>query len=103
MRESDIYNYQIISQSSNMIVDNYNVLYLGVNKDKITMQNFVNEFRRGKYKPTNITIYDDLRVEKCINKWSSQTTEEEKQILAKHWITYAPFDIAPIIWMYPES
>lgn len=103
LNESDIYNYQIISQSSNMIVDNYNVLYLGVNKDKITMQNFVNEFRRGKYKPTNITIYDDLRVEKCINKWSSQTTEEEKQILAKHWITYAPFDIAPIIWMYPES
>lgn len=47
LNESDIYNYQIISQSSNMIVDNYNVLYLGVNKDKITMQNFVNEFRRG--------------------------------------------------------
>ena len=38
-----------------------------------------------------------IRIEK------SELSEEEKQILAKHWITYAPFDIAPIIWMYPES
>lgn len=102
LNDSDISNYKIIRKSSNAIVDNYNILYLGTNKDKVTMQNFVNEFRRGKQKPTNITIFDDIRVDKCIDKGASNTTEEEKQLLAEHWITYASFDVAPAIWMYPE-
>ncbi len=99
---SDIYNYQIIRQSSNHIVDNYNVLYCGINKDSVTMQNFVNEFRRGKSKPINITIFDNIEVDKCIDKRSYETTEIEHKLLSKHWIAYSSFDAPESVWMYPE-
>lgn len=103
LNDSDIYNYKIIRHSCTPVVENYNILYLGVNRDRITMQNLVNEFRRGKQKPANITIYDDIRIDKCIDKGSSNTTEEEKQLLAEHWIAYASFDAPETIWMYPEK
>lgn len=99
LNDSDIHNYKIIRQSSERTVDNYNLLYLGVNKDNITIQNLVNEFRRGKCKPTNITIYDDVRVDKIIDNCS---TEEERRLLAKHWIAYASFILPDLVLMYPE-
>lgn len=102
LNDTDTTNYKIIRQSNNLTVENYNILYLGVNKDRITIQNLVNEFRKGKQKPTNITIYDDIRVDKCIDKLSSNTTEEEKKLLAEHWIAYASFESPEAIWMYPE-
>ncbi|WP_099463086.1 DUF2971 domain-containing protein [Parabacteroides provencensis] len=102
LNETDLYNYQIVRQSSNHIVDNYNILYNGVNKDRVTMQNFVNAFRRGKSKPINITIFDDMDVDNCIDKKSWETTEQEHQLLAKHWVAYSSFDAPETIWMYPE-
>lgn len=103
LNESDIYNYQIVRQSSNHIVDNYNILYQGVNKDKVTMQNFVNEFRRGKDKPINITIFDNIHVDECIDKNSWNTTKQEAILLEKHWIAYSSFDVPNDIWMYPNK
>lgn len=103
LNETDIYNYEIIRQSSNAIVDNYNILYLGANKDESTMQHFVNEFRRGKSKPINLTIFDNIEVDKCIDKRSWETTEQEHYLLAKHWIAYSSFDAPKTIWMYPNK
>lgn len=95
------YKYQIMKERHNAIVENYDILYLSKNRDQNSLLDFVIKFRKGKRKPSNISIYDDNCILNLLGKYP--IIGEEQELLAEHWIAYSTFDAPNSIMMYPEK
>lgn len=96
--------YEIISTRHNERVENYTVLYKSNNKDKNSLIDFV-MILRAKYKRlANFTIIDDVRADKILNDYKprEQMSDEEINIMSKHWVALSTFDAPDSVFMYPE-
>lgn len=98
-------DYGIISTNHNDRVENYNILYTSINKDKNSMEKFVRHLRAIYTKPANFTIVDDMRASVILNDYKprNQMTKEEIEIMSEHWIALSTFDAPDNVWMYPEK
>lgn len=98
-------DYVIISTNHNDRVENYNILYTSINKDKNSMENFVRHLRDIYTKPANFTIVDDMRASVILNDYKprNRMTAEEIKIMSEHWIALSTFDAPYDVWMYPEK
>lgn len=85
-------------------VQNFNVLYKGKDKSKNMISYFISKFRdEHAYKPSNITIVDDVKVVELLDSQKTPNLkEQQKKFLADHWIAYSSFDAPDFVWMYPE-
>lgn len=99
------YSHKVINIEHLPIVDNYMILYESPNKDKNTMQEFIEIFRTKLSRPTNITVIDDIRAKSILLNYKPRSlmSNEEIYIQAKHWIAYSSFDAPECVWMYPEK
>lgn len=86
-------------------VQNFNILYKGEDKSKNMISYFISKFRdEHAYKPSNITIIDDVKVLDLLDsKKTPILNEQQKRFLADHWIAYSSFDAPDFVWMYPEK
>jgi len=98
---NDYSNYVIIGTKHNSNVENYHILYKGMNKDKNSIIEFVSGFRSVHPKPLNISIYDDRCVETFMYDYPIK--DENQKLLAKHWLAFSSFDAPDVVWMYPEK
>jgi hypothetical protein len=98
---NDYSNYVIIGTKHNLKVENYHILYKGMNKDKNSITEFVGKFRSVHHKPLNISIYDDKCVETFMYDYPIRG--EKQKLLAEHWLAYSSFDAPDVVWMYPEK
>lgn len=97
------YDYTIVDEKHLTLVDNYTILYKSSNKDKGSIIEFIQLFRKEKTKKTNITIIDDERVMDIINRSRNTWSSTERDIITNHWIAYSSFDAPDSVWMYPEK
>ena len=99
------YSHEIVNVEHRPTVDNYMILYKSPNKDKNTMQEFIEIFRTKLNRPTNITVIDDIRAKSILMNYKPRSlmSNEEIDIQAKHWIAYSSFDAPECVWMYPEK
>ena len=97
------YDYTIVDEKHLTLVDNYTILYKSSNKDKGSIIEFIQLFRKDKTKKTNITIIDDERVMDIIDRSRDTWSLTEKVIITNHWIAYSPFEAPDSVWMYPEK
>lgn len=99
------YSHEIVNVEHRPTVDNYMILYKSPNKDKNTMQEFIEIFRTKLNRPTNITVIDDIRSKSILMNYKPRSlmSNEEIDIQAKHWIAYSSFDAPECVWMYPEK
>lgn len=99
------FSHEVLDVEHRHTVDNYMILYNSPNKDKNTMQEFVNLFRRNLTKPSNITVIDDLRARNILQYYKprSYMSKDEIDVLSNHWIAYSSFDAPDFVWMYPEK
>lgn len=98
-------DYEIISTNHNDRVENYNILYKSINKDKNSMQKFVQHLREIYTKPANFTIVDDIRAYTILNDYKprNQMEDEDIKIMSQHWIALSIFDAPDDVLMYPEK
>lgn len=98
--------YEIIGKPEVLkTVQNFNVLYKDTDKSSNMLKYFVSKFREEyAYKPSNITIVDDVRViDLLAPQNSSSWTKDEEKFVAEHWIAYSTFDAPEFVWMYPNK
>lgn len=86
-------------------VQNFNVLFKDKDKSKNMLEYFVSKFRdEYAYKPSNITIVDDMRaIELLDSRKNPKLSPEQEKFLAEHWIAYSSFDASDYVWMYPSK
>ena len=99
------YSHKIVSLESKPTVDNYIIHYESPNKDKISISEFVSQFRSELRRPSNITIIDDIRAKTILQNYTprNQMSNNDIDIQSKHWIAYSSFDTPECVWMYPEK
>lgn len=97
------YDYVIVDEEHLAKVDNFTILYKSDNKDRGSIYEFIQLFRQGKTKKTNITIIDDERVIKIIDRSRNTWSSEERDIITNHWIAFSSFESPDSVWMYPEK
>lgn len=98
--------YEIIGKPEVLkTVQNFNVLYKDTDKSSNMLKYFVSKFREEyAYKPSNVTIVDDVRVIDLLNSQNSSSwTKDEEKFVAEHWIAYSTFDAPEFVWMYPNK
>lgn len=98
------FSYEIVNEEHRLTVDNYMILYKSPNKDKNTLMEFIEQFRKKLKRPTNITVIDDIRAKAVLINYKprKQMSDEEIEIQAKHWIAYSSFDAPEVVFIYPE-
>lgn len=97
------YDYTIVDEEHLALVDNYTILYKSTNKDKGSIIEFIQLFRKEKTKKTNITIIDDERVMDIIDRSRNTWSSTERDIITNHWIAFSSFEAPDSVWMYPEK
>ena len=98
------YSHEIVNIEKKPTVTNYIILYQSPNKDKSSIEDFV-QWIRNKLEPkSNITLIDDMRVLPIMVNYKPRAymTSEEVKTQAKHWIGFSSFDAPEYTWMYPE-
>ena len=98
------YTHEIINIEKLPTVTNYIIWYKSPNKDKSSIEDFIQRVRKNLEPKSNITLIDDMRVLPILVNYKPREvmTLEEIEIRAKHWVAYSTFGSPECIWMYPE-
>lgn len=96
------YSHEIVRVEKLPTVTNYIIWYKSPNKDKSSVEDFVQRVRKNLESKSNITLIDDMRVKDIIDKPRMMMSLEEIDIVSKHWIGYSIFTSPEVVWMYPE-
>lgn len=99
------YSHEIVNFEQMPTVDNYMILYKSPNKDENTLMEFIELFRKKLRRPSNITVIDDIRAKPILVNYKPRKlmSDEEIEIMAKHWIAYSTFGAPDVVWTYPEK
>lgn len=98
------YTYEIVNIEKLPVVTNYIIWYKSPNKDKSSIEDFVQRVRKNLEPKSNITLIDDMRVLPIIVDYKPRKamTLEEIEIQSKHWIGFSPSEEPECTWIYPE-
>ena len=96
------YSHEIVKVKKLPTVTNYIIWYKSPNKDKSSVEDFVQRVRKNLESKSNITLIDDMRVKDIIDKPRMMMSLEEIDIVSKHWIGYSIFTSPEVVWMHPE-
>ena len=98
------YTYEIVNIEKLPTVTNYIIWYKSPNKDKSSVENFVQRVRKNLEPKSNISLIDDMRVLPIMTNYKPRKamTLEEIEIQSKHWIGFSPFEVPECTWIYPE-
>lgn len=96
------YSHEIVRVKKLPTLTNYIIWYKSPNKDKSSIEDFVQRVRLDLGCQSNITLIDDVRVKDIIDKPSMMMSLEEIDMLSKHWIGYSIYTSPEVVWMYPE-
>ena len=98
------YTHEIVNIEKQPTVTNYIIWYQSPNKDKSSIEDFVQKIRKDLGSQSNLTLIDDVKALPIMVNYKPRAnmTIEEIEIQAKHWIGYSSFDAPECVWMYPE-
>lgn len=98
------YSHKIVNVEKMPTVTNYIIWYQSPNKDKSSIEDFVQRVRKDLSPNSNITLIDDMSVLPILVNYKLRPamTKEEIEIQAKHWIGYSSFDAPESVGIYPE-
>ena len=98
------YTHEIVNIEKLPAVTNYIIWYKSPNKDKSSIEDFVQRVRKDLSPNSNLTIIDDMSVMPILVNYKPRPamTIEEIETLAKHWIGYSTYDAPENVWIYPE-
>lgn len=98
------YSYVIVNIEKKPTVTNYIIWYKSPNKDKSSIEDFVQRVRKNLEPKSNITLIDDMRVLPIMVDYKPREamTLEEIEIQSKHWIGCSPSEKPECTWIYPE-
>ena len=96
------YSHEIVKVEKLPTVTNYIIWYKSPNKDKSSVEDFVQRVRKNLESKSNITLIDDMKVKDIIDKPRMMMSLEEIDIVSKHWIGYSIFTSPEVVWMHPE-
>ena len=79
-------------------------VYKSPNKDKSSIEDFVQRVRKDLSPNSNLTLIDDMSVLPILINYKPREamTLEEIETQAKHWIGLSPYDDPECVWIYPE-
>lgn len=99
------YEYEVVRENHNNVVENYTILYKSNNKDENSILRFIKQLRQKYHRIANFIIIDDLRADKILNDYKprNEMTVEEIRIMSEHWVALSTFDAPDIVFMYPEK
>lgn len=98
------YSHEIVRVEKLPTVTNYIIWYKSPNKDKSSIEDFVQRVRKDLSPNSNITLIDDMSVLPILVNYKPRPamTIEEIETQAKHWIGYSIYTSPEVVWMYPE-
>lgn len=98
------YSHKIVNVEKMPTVTNYIIWYQSPNKDKSSIEDFVQRIRKDLEPQSNITLIDNMKVLPIMVNYKPRANMaiEEIETQAKHWIGYSSFDAPECVWMYPE-
>ena len=98
------YTHEIVNIEELPTVTNYIIWYKSPNKDKSSIEDFVQRVRKDLSPNSNITLIDDMSVLPILVNYKLRPamTKEEIETQAKHWIGYSTFDAPESVGIYPE-
>ena len=98
------YSHKIVNVEKMPTVTNYIIWYQSPNKDKSSIEDFVQRIRKDLGSQSNLTLIDDVKTLSIMVNYKPRAnmTIEEIEVQAKHWIGYSSFDAPECVWMYPE-
>ncbi|MBR5843053.1 MAG: DUF2971 domain-containing protein [Bacteroidaceae bacterium] len=98
------YTHEIVNIEKQPTVTNYIIWYQSPNKDKSSIEDFVQKIRKDLGSQSNLTLIDDVKALPIMVNYKPRAnmTIEEIEIQAKHWIGYSSFDAPECVWMHPE-
>lgn len=98
------YTHEIVNIKKLPTITNYIIWYKSPNKDKSSIEDFVQRVRKDLSPNSNLTLIDDMSVLPILVNYKprSAMTIEEIETQAKHWIGYSTFDAPEFVWIYPE-
>lgn len=98
------YTHEIVNIEKLPTVTNYIIWYKSPNKDKSSIEDFVQRVRKDLSPNSNLTLIDDMSVLPILINYKPReaVTLEEIETQAKHWIGLSPYDDPECVWIYPE-
>lgn len=98
------YSHKIVNVEKMPTVTNYIIWYQSPNKDKSSIEDFIQRIRKDLGSQSNLTLIDDVKALSIMVNYKPRAnmTIEEIEVQAKHWIGYSSFDAPECVWMYPE-
>lgn len=98
------YTHEIVNIEKLPTVTNYIIWYKSPNKDKSSIEDFVQRVRKDLSPNSNLTLIDDMSVLPILINYKPREamTLEEIETQAKHWIGLSPYDDPECVWIYPE-
>ena len=98
------YTHEIVNIEKLPTVTNYIIWYKSPNKDKSSIEDFVQRVRKDLSPNSSLTLIDNMSVLPILVncKPREAMTFEEIETQSKHWIGFSPFDAPECVWIYPE-